>query len=205
MARTVFRPIASLLATGLSLATLSLAAMARPAWADEALEKPVSKLVTAVRYGKDDLAIKNLDGESQGAVLLGPEWTKGTPDQRKEFVSLFHKLFAAIAFPKIRDNFKNLSTMAYEPAKPAGDRAPLTSTIVIDHPLKKEEWKVRYDMHKTGEGWKVVDVTVLGTGAPSFLEEIRDQQVKKLFAQMGGWDGLLKVMRERLTQVRARK
>jgi phospholipid transport system substrate-binding protein len=178
--------------------------LALPAMADEALEKPVKTLVSAVRYGKDDLALKSLDGDAQGAVLLGDEWGKATAKQREEFASLFHQLFAAIAFPKIRSNFEHLETTLYEPAKVDGDKAELTSTIVILHPLKKQEIKVKYDMHKLKEGWKVVDVTVLGTASPSMLSSIKSDQVQPLFKD-GGWDKLLQLMRDRLAQLKAAK
>lgn len=178
--------------------------LALPALADEALEKPVNKLVKAVRYEQDELALKSLDGESEGEVLLGEAWAKGTDAQKKEFVSLFHQLFAAMAFPKIRENFKNLDTTLYEPSKAEGDKAELKSTLVINHPLKKQEIKVKYDLRKAKEGWRVVDVTVLGSGSPSMLTGIRDEQVKPLLAN-GGFDKLLQVMRDRLAQVKPAK
>lgn len=183
---------------------LLVLALAAPAFADDALEKPVKTLVSAVRYGKDDLALKSLDGDSEGAVLLGDEWAKGTGKQREEFASLFHQLFAAIAFPKLRANFEHLETTLFEPAKAAGDKAELQSTIVILHPLKKQEIKVKYEMHKAKDGWKVVDVTVLGTGSPSMLVGIRDEQVRPIFKD-GGWDKLLSLMRDRLAQLKAGK
>jgi phospholipid transport system substrate-binding protein len=178
--------------------------LALPALADEVLEKPVNKLVKSVRFEKDDLALASLDGEAEGEVLLGEAWAKGTDAQRKEFVSLFHQLFAAMAFPKIRENFKNLDTTLYEPTKAEGDKVELKSTLVINHPLKKQEIKVKYDLRKVKEGWRVVDVTVLGSGSPSMLSGIRDEQIKPLLAN-GGWDKLLQVMRDRLAQVKPAK
>jgi len=182
------------------LAAASIAVLSAPAHADDAFSKPVSTLVSAVRYGKDAMALKQMDGDAQGAVLMGAEWQKGMPAQREEFIDLFHKLFAAMAFPRIRDNFKNLAATNYEPGKPAGSRAELRSTIVIDHPVQKKELKVRYDLAQSG-GWKVVDVTVLSSGGQSMLTEIRNEQVKPLFAKHG-WDGLLKLMRDRLAQLK---
>ena len=172
--------------------------------ADEPLEKPVNKLVKSVRYKQDELALKSLDGEAEGEVLVGDAWAKGTDEQRKEFVSLFHQLFAALAFPKIRESFELLDTTLYEPAKAQGDRAELRSTLVINHPLKKQEIKVKYDLKRGKEGWKVVDVTVLGAGSPSMLTGIRDDQVRPLL-NAGGWDRLLGVMRSRLDQLRNAK
>src|SRR3954466_9666678 len=89
----------------------------------EDTEKTVNKLVKLVRYEKDDDALKLLDGEGQGAILLGDEWAKGTPAQREEFVKLFHGLFAAMAFPNLRKNLEHLETMLCEPPKVVGYQA----------------------------------------------------------------------------------
>lgn len=170
-------------------ASLSLATGASP---KDEVSKPLKTVVNSVRYGKDKMALKLFAGEAQGKALLGADWDKGSDAQRKEFVQLFHVLFAKLAFPKIRKNFENLDTVLYENPTVTGDAAEIGSTILINHPLKKQELKVRYTLVKQG-GWKVVDVSVLGD---SMLKGIRDDQIIPLMKE-GGWDGLLKAMRER--------
>jgi phospholipid transport system substrate-binding protein len=183
----------------LAFALLALVPLRARAAAEDT-EKTINKLVKLVRYEKDDEALKLLDGEGQGAILLGDDWAKGTPAQREEFVKLFHGLFAAMAFPNLRKNLEHLETMLCEPPKVAGDKAETVGTLVILHPLKKQELKVKYDLRKLKDGWRVTDVTVLGTASPSMLTGIRDDQVKPIFAQ-GGWDKLLGAMRDRLAQL----
>lgn len=184
------------------VAALSLAS-ASPAFA-AGEDKPIKTLVNAVRYGKDDLALKNLDGEAQGAFLLEDAWTAGTPEQRAKFIELFHALFAGIAFPEIRKNFEHLQSTLYDPAKVEAGNAQVLSTLVIMHPLKKQELKVRYDLKSVKGGWKVVDVTVLGSGGASFLTDIRNDQIRPIMKN-GGWDNLLKLMQQRLEQIQAQK
>ena len=74
-----------------------------------------------------------------------------------------------------------------------GEEAKVASTVVIDHPMKKQELKLKYVLAKDKAGWKVVDVAVLGD---SMLTGIRDDQVRPLLKE-GGWDALLKAMREK--------
>lgn len=186
------------------LSALALLATPFAARAAENLEKPVKTLVTSVRYGKDAMALKFLDGEAQGAILLGDEWAKADAASKAEFISSFHQLFAALAFPNIRQNFEHLETTLYAAPTVNGDKGQVVSTIVILHPLKKQEIKVQYDLIKRKDGWKVVDVTVLGTGGNSMLTDIRNDQVKPLFAK-GGWAELLRLMKDRLTQLQAQK
>ncbi|ADO75058.1 ABC transporter substrate-binding protein [Stigmatella aurantiaca] len=169
---------------------LALPALAAPG---EEVAKPVKSMVQSVRYGKDLAAIKFMDSEQQARFLVGEDWDKGTEAQRKEFLQLFQTLFAKIAFPKVRDNFKNLAAINYGEPEVAGGDAKLASTVVIQHPMKKQELKLKYSLIKDKAAWKVVDVVVLGD---SMLTGIRDDQVRPLL-QEGGWDALLKAMREK--------
>jgi len=189
----------ALLSFGLLGPTSSQAAIG--AAQKKSLEKPVRTLISAVRYGKDDLAIKQLAGASQGEALLPEAWKGASPKDKGLFVERFHGLFAALAFPKLRANFEHLETIVYDKHEQKGGRASLESTLVILHPLKKQEIKVRYDLVKTSKGWQVLDVGILGAGRPSMLIGIRDEQVNPLLEE-GGLSGLLAQMQLRLEQVR---
>ena len=182
-----------------SVPLLAALVLALPAFAapNEAVSKPVKTVVQSVRYGKDLAALKNFGGEQQARFLVGADWDKATEAQRKEFVQLFHNLFAKIAFPKVRENFKNLASITYEDPEVTGDEAKVASTVVIDHPMKKQELKLKYALAKDKAGWKVVDVTVLGD---SMLTGIRDDQVIPLL-QEGGWDALLEAMHKKAKEL----
>jgi phospholipid transport system substrate-binding protein len=175
---------------------LSVPALAAPKEKDDAVAKPVKTVVQSVRYERDALALKHFGSDEQGKFLLGDAWAKGTDAQREEFKKLFQGLFAKIAFPRVRENFKNLDSITYEPSQVTGNEATVASTIFIKHPLKTQEMKLKYRLVKDAAAWKVVDVTVLGS---SMLTDIRDTQIKPLMAQ-GGWDKLLSRMREELAK-----
>ncbi|MCE9673846.1 ABC transporter substrate-binding protein [Myxococcus stipitatus] len=178
------------------LAALCLAVPALAAPKEDAVAKPVKTVVQSVRYERDAAALKHFGGEEQGKFLLGDSWDKGTDAQRKEFVSLFQGLFAKLAFPRVRENFKNLDSITYEPSQVQGNEATVDSTVFIKHPLKTQEMKLKYRLVKEASAWKVVDVTVLGS---SMLQDIRDTQVQPLL-QQGGWDLLLGRMRQELAK-----
>lgn len=183
--------------TLLVVATLALAAPAFAGPKDE-ISKPLKVIVNSVRYGKDLAALKLFAGEEQGKFLVGDEWAKGTDAQRKEFIELFHQLFGKIAFPKIRKNFENLDTVIYDEPTVTGDKASIASTILINHPMKKQELKVKYDLAKVAGQWRVIDVSVLGD---SMLTGIRDDQIKAIY-QEGGWEHLLKLMRDKNAELK---
>ena len=173
--------------------TAALASAAPALAANDDVVKPLKTVIASVRYGKDKAALKQFAGEEQGRLLLGDDWSKATAEQKQEFIELFHTLFAKIAFPKIRQNFEHLGTVLYDEPKVDGEKAQVASTLVIDHPLKKQEMKLKYKLAKDGAAWKVVDVSVLGD---SMLEGIRDEQVKPILKE-GGIDLLLQRMRQK--------
>jgi phospholipid transport system substrate-binding protein len=184
----------------LLLATVSLTwpVSSFAASAKDEVSKPLKVIVNSVRYGKDLAALRLFAGEDQGRFLLGDEWAKGTDAQRKEFIELFHQLFGKIAFPKIRKNFENLDTVIYDEPTLTGEKASIASTILINHPMKKQELKVKYDVTKAASGWRVIDVSVLGD---SMLKGIRDDQIIPILKE-GGWEHLLKLMREKNAELK---
>ncbi len=179
------------------LALLALCLSGSAFAANEEVVKPLKTIVGSIRYGKDLAALKNFDNEAQSKTLVGEAWEKGTPEQKKEFLTLFPVLFAKMAFPKVRENFKHLETVLYDEPKVTGDKAEVGSTIVILHALKKQEIKVRYQLSKAASGWKVVEVVVLGDPV---IQGIHEQQVAPILKE-GGWPELLKTMREKAKEL----
>lgn len=192
--------IRSLLTTSLLL-LLGTATPALAASKNEEITKPIKTLVQSVRYGKDLAALKYLAGDAQGRYLLESHWDSATEAQRKEFIERFHTLFAKLAFPKVRENFKNLESITYETPKVEGSNAKIKSTILILHPLKKQELKLSYDATQEKGSWKVVDVTVLGD---SMLQGIRDDQIRPIMKE-GGWPNLFKLMKDKEAELQSVK
>jgi phospholipid transport system substrate-binding protein len=136
-------------------ACLLAGAAALPSFAasDPATNKPINVTIQAVKIAKDDLALKQFAPEAQGKFLMGDDWAKGTDAQRKEFTQLFQSLFKKVAFPKIRENLKNLDAVNPGDAKIDGDNATVETLLVIDHPLKKQELKLKFSEVKEAGAW----------------------------------------------------
>lgn len=160
--------------------------------------QPIKRLIGAVRYNKDAIALAQLDGEAQARFLLEKTWDSSSPEQRKTFIKLFHGLFSAMAFPRIRKNFEKLDTVLYDPPAVSGERAKVGATIVILHPMKKQEIRATYHMHQVGQSWRVVDVTIKGD--KSMLTNIRQDQIRPILAE-GGMPKLLELLQKRLAQL----
>lgn len=193
--------------TALARSTLCLAALlaAGPALAaGDAVGKPINTLVQAIKLERDELAFKQFASDEQGKRLVGEaEWAKATPEQKKEFIALFDKLFARLGFPKFREYFKYLDAVNVGQSKTAGAKAFADTVIVINHPLKKQELKVKFELLKAAGAWKVVDAEVQGMGMKSMITTIREDNGLPALIQKGGVGALLEKMRQTLKEVEA--
>ena len=158
--------------------------------------KPLAAIIGNVRQERDLKALSYFAAEEQGKFLTGEYWAKATPAQQQEFTKGFQELFAKIAFPKVRKNFEHLAAVLYEPPKTEGGKTTVASVVQIDHPVKKQELKLKYWVVQEKGQWKVVDVSVLGD---SMLQGVRDDQVIPLLKE-GGWEKLLKAMKDKLAE-----
>lgn len=158
----------------------------------EDVSKPAKTVIQLIRKANDGKVFKQVDMGSVSRYLLGDYYDKATKEQLAEFSSLFQTVFSTIAFPRIRENFKDLSSIRYESPEVEGSRAWVGATIFLKHPLKMQEMKVKYSLAKTSSGWKLTDVAVLGA---SMMQGIRDDQVQPLLAA-GGIEKLLEELRK---------
>ena len=166
------------------------------------IEKPIKVFVNAIRYGKDDLALKYVDGPAQAQFLTGDAWAGASPAQQKEFVALFHVIFAQLAFPKLKDNLQKIETILYSDAKAEMGAASITSTLVVLHPMKKQEVKVHYRLSEAKGKYRLVDVTFEGDA--SLLTNIRDDQIEPLLSE-GGFALVLDTLRARVGEIKAQR
>ncbi len=164
---------------------------------DKAVQKTLKTLVGAIRYGKDDLAAKQLALAEMGNELLTDNWDKLSSKEQTEFKKNLEGLLRAISFPRGREMFQYLDAMLYDPARIEGKRAKVKSTIVVHRNLKKAEIVIDWVLVNDG-GWKVVDTVMLGE---STLAGLRDEQVKPLL-QKGGTQAVLTAMRDKLAEVK---
>ncbi len=166
-------------------------------------EKRLGQLVNNVKQSQDVAALGYLDGDGQAQFLLGDAYEKGTPEQRGEFVKLFHHIFAGVAFPKMRNNFEHLKTITYGPAEEKAGRLHVPSVIFIQAAggLKEQEISLTYELAAGADKMpRVVDVTVKGD--KSMLTNIRDDQIQPILKE-GGWPKLLELLRAKAAELPA--
>jgi phospholipid transport system substrate-binding protein len=159
---------------------------------NNAILKPVKALIPNIRANKDAQAFQHVNLDAVSRYLLQDWYAGSTETQRKEFARLFQSIFTKIAFPRVRENLKNLTSQVYDPPQVTGHEATVDSRIELFHEMKKQEIKMKYSLVKEKGAWKIVDVAVLGG---SVLKEIREQNVQPKLKE-GGITALLGHMQE---------
>jgi ABC-type transporter MlaC component len=165
---------------------------AAPPSAGPAVERTLKTLIGAIRYDKDDLAIKQLDIQAMADALLVGAPTPLTPAQRQTFAANFDQLLRQISFAKGRELFKYLDAVLYGPPQAHGDRVHCRCTVVVHRELKKQEILIEWVLMERAGKFVVVDMI---SGGESTLEAIRTDQVLPLLKE-GGAEALLAAMRK---------
>jgi phospholipid transport system substrate-binding protein len=124
--------------------------------ADRATYKKDPSKVSAL---VDKYLLPNFDVETSARAVLGLHWRTATPDQRKRFVDAFyHSLlsnYGAALVDFTSDKLKIYPTNV----DPSADRATVRTEIKRD---SGDRVSVNYQMRKTPQGWKAIDVVIDG-------------------------------------------
>lgn len=142
---------------------------------DTELDKKIEKVL-----------LPNFDFEQMSKSCLGASWKKGTPEQQKEFVSLFSTLLAKSYLAKIRKNVEK-SEVTILPSVVKEDRLEVRSKIKSDG----EEIAVNYRIYQKDGKYLVYDVIVENVG---LVSNYRSEFASILDGT--NFEGLLKRLRE---------
>lgn len=169
----------------------------RAASADKEVPKVLKRLIGAIRYGKNDLAAKQVAFKPMSERLMGSAWAKMKPAEQAEFVKSLEELIRGLSFKKGHEMFKHLDAVLYDPVRLEGKEAKCKSTIVVHRNYKKTEIVIDYVLVQANGGWQVVDLVMLGE---STIEGLREGQILPLLEE-GGPATVLKAMRDRVAEV----
>jgi phospholipid transport system substrate-binding protein len=119
---------------------------------------------------------------------VGPAWAKATPAQRAALVGQFQTLLArtfALQLTQIREQDTRFTyAPAARLAEGGGDAVVSTSVLT-----EGERMPIDYRLRKTGAGWKIYDINMMGAW---MIQVYRRQFAAQL--ESGGIDGLIKYL-----------
>ncbi len=152
----------------------------------------VHKVVTLV----DSKILPNVNFQRMTASAVGRNWRQATPEQKTrlqdEFKSLLIYTYAG-AVSQIRDQAVDVKPMRSRPED---------TDVVVRTQVKGsgDPIQLDYRLEKSGDGWKIYDVNVMGAWLVQTYQSSFSQEVSA-----SGIDGLIAKLAERNKQLAARK
>jgi phospholipid transport system substrate-binding protein len=179
---------------------------------DALVKRVVEDVMTTVKSDKDiqagnisrinDLVeskiLPYVDFKKMTASAVGRNWSTATPAQQDQITEQFRKLLVytyAGALGQVRDQ-----TIQYKPFR--ADPADTTVTVQtqVINTRGGDPIQLNYRLTKEADGWKIIDVNVLGVW---LVENYRNTFAQQVSA--GGIDGLIKALTDKNAQLAAQK
>lgn len=132
------------------------------------------------------------DFEEMAKRSLGRHWRDRSPDEKREFVSIFSELLEDSYIGKIESYTDEKITYDKETLKGGGRYADVGTTIVT----KDVTIPIEYSVFLKDAQWFVYDVTIEGV---SFISTYRSQYNKIILTD--SYDALIKNMKAKLDEV----
>lgn len=160
----------------------------RSSESDEAL-KTVRKVVGYVKYSEKkpeyaDRALDYLASERISRYLLGFDYEKASPEQRRRFIGYFREYIKLKAFPSALEYIRHIDLSYEKPVKKNG-AFHIRSSILY---RGSERIEFTWVLEKFGDRFLLTDF--LDARGQSSMKSNRDQQVRPILRKKG-MDGLL--------------
>ena len=140
----------------------------------------------------DEKVLPYTDFEKMTQLSVGPGWRNATPEQRaaltKEFRTLLVRTYSG-ALSQVSDHKVELRPFRAQPT----DTDVIVRTQVVAS--RGDPIQLDYRLEKTGGGWKIYDINILGVWLVENYKSQFSSQVNS-----SGIDGLIKTLSERNNQ-----
>jgi phospholipid transport system substrate-binding protein len=181
--------------------------LAFPVWSmerpDTLVDNTAQEVLTIIRQDKElragnhakilDLIeskiLPHFDFKRMTQLAMGKNWSKAAPEQQQTLVNEFRTLLVR-TYSNALSTYSDRSIQV-EPLKgdPPGDTLVKTKVIQAGG---QQPIPIDYSMEKTGDGWKVYDVTVAGVSLVTNYRSTFNSQVSE-----GGIEKLIKTLSEK--------
>lgn len=137
----------------------------------------------------DETIMPNVNFERMTALAVGRNWRQATPEQQQrlqtEFRALLLRTYAG-ALSAVKDQ-----TVRVKPLRAgAGDDEVIVRSEIVQ--VGGDPIQLDYRMERTGSGWRIFDLNVLGVW---LVETYRNQFTQEISAR--GIDGLIRSLADR--------
>ncbi len=181
------------------LITTLLFSITIPVSADDfqSAEETVKTVMNSIRYGKHDLAAKQIDFEGISRIVMGTYWDTMSKNDQVELAANIEILIKKISFPEGKKMFKHLDAVLYDKPKIKDNKARCKATIVVHRNYKKQENVIDFELVKKESKWKISEMYILGEG---IFAGIYEDEVNPILKK-GGVPEVMKAIRKKVAQV----
>lgn len=160
----------------------------------ETLRKDNGSNTRAVRAQVEELVIPKFDFKRMAALAVGLGWRQAEPAQQAELAKQFQSLLVR-SYTSTMNRFKNAKVEVSPNAVLGNDGRETTvkSQVTLNTPSSggnAQPVSVDYTFYKTGQGWKVYNVSVEGASLITAYRNSFGEEIRK-----GGVDGLIKALK----------
>jgi phospholipid transport system substrate-binding protein len=141
----------------------------------------------------EKLVVPHFDFERMSKWVLGKHWRSASPDQRARFIEQFRTLLVRTYASALLDYTDQ--RIEYQPLRERPDGAHVTVRTRVQPP-GGFPIPINYTMHRSGDEWKVMDVSVDGVSLVTTYRGSFARQVRR-----SGIDGLIASLEQRNAQV----
>ncbi len=139
-----------------------------------------------------DLAAERFDFDEMAKRVLGPQWNSLTDEQKELFIDRFSHLLGYTYMDRI-DTYAG-EAIQYDEPRIRGERAEVRTSIQF----KNGPIPISYIMQLKNGEWMAYDLVVENISlVRNYMEQLRS------ILQKNGFDGLIKQINEKITQLQA--
>ena len=159
----------------------------------ELLRKDDGKNTARIREQLIAMVTPRFDFQRMTALAVGKDWRSATPAQKQQLAKEFETLLVG-TYSSTMTRFKN-AQITIKPAVQLnndGREAVVKSEITLPGSAEKKPVNVDYTLYKSGNDWRIFNVTVEGGSLVTIYRNQFGEQVRK-----GGIDSLIQSLQNK--------
>lgn len=131
------------------------------------------------------------DFKRMTAYAVGKNWRIATPEQQTELAVQFQTLLTRV-YASTMTRYKNAQIEVKPNSSLNGNEAQVHSEVTLPNSNDKKPVSVDYTLYRSGQGWKVYNVSVEGASLVTAYRNQFDTEIRK-----NGVDGLIKSLKDK--------
>lgn len=154
----------------------------------DVLKQDNGKNTKQIRQQAETLAVPMFDFQRMTALAVGRGWRDATPQQQQKLIDQFQDLLVR-TYSVSMTRFKNaqINVKPNPVFNNEGREATVKSDVLLPNTQDKKPIAIDYTLYKSGQGWKVYNVSVEGASLVTLYRNQFNEEIRK-----NGVDGLIR-------------